>query len=125
MITLFEKFNFRIVNKIWSEPNKDEINKHILYSEFIINKFFKDENLADLKIEIFSNNFYLNVELFTMNLNPQTFILISKYCEFIKTIGRYNIYVEKSEGDDSIMGIESEIDTSKLEKIIKTDKYNI
>lgn len=125
MITLFEKFNFRIVNKIWSELNKDEINKHILYSEFIINKFFKDENLADLKIEIFSNNFYLNVELFTMNLNPQTFILISKYCEFIKTIGRYNIYVEKSEGDDSIMGIESEIDTSKLEKIIKTDKYNI
>lgn len=125
MITLFEKFNFRIVNKIWSEPNKDEINKHILYSEFIINKFFKDENLADLKIEIFYNNFYLNVELFTMNLNPQTFILISKYCEFIKTIGRYNIYVEKSEGDDSIMGIESEIDTSKLEKIIKTDKYNI
>lgn len=125
MITLFEKFNFRIVNKIWSEPNKDEINKHILYSEFIINNFFKYENLADLKIEIFSNNFYLNVELFTMNLNPQTFILISKYCEFIKTIGRYNIYVEKSEGDDSIMGIESEIDTSKLEKIIKTDKYNI
>jgi hypothetical protein len=125
MITLFEKFNFRIINKNWSEPNKDDINKYKLYSEFIITKFFNDENLANLKIEIFSNNFYLNVEFFTMNLKPQTFILISKYCEFIKTIGRYNIYVEKSEGDDSIMGIESEIDTSKLEKIIKTDKYNI
>lgn len=30
MITLFEKFNFRIVNKIWSEPNKDEITKQDL-----------------------------------------------------------------------------------------------
>ena len=37
MITLFEKFNFRIINKNWSEPNKDDINKYKLYSEFIIN----------------------------------------------------------------------------------------
>jgi len=37
--------NFEIVNRVFSDPNKDE-NKYKLYGEYIINNFFKDDEFA-------------------------------------------------------------------------------
>lgn len=110
-----------------SEPNIDK-NKYEIYGEYIVNKFFKDDEFArDVKIEIYSNNITINIELFTMNLNSQTLISISKYCEFVDKNGNYQFYVE-GKGDvneDSIFGIKSSINIEYLENVLKANKYNI
>lgn len=117
----------KIENNVWSDLNqKDTNDKFKLYGEYIINLYFKEEDIADIKIEIYSLTFYLNVEFFTMNLNPKHILLISKFCEYINTIGRYKIYVKESEGDDSLFGIECQIDKiDDIKKLIMAKKYNV
>ncbi|MCK9415793.1 hypothetical protein M0Q97_03935 [Candidatus Dojkabacteria bacterium] len=112
---------FEIVNFLSDQKDEDK------YGEYIINKFFKDEEFAKVKIKIDRHKLDVIFELSTFNLNSQKLISISKYCEFVDKIGNYQFYVEGS-GDvneDSVFGIESAININNLEKIIKVDKYNL
>lgn len=119
--------NFDIVNMGFKNSNNEK-HKYEIYGEYIVNKFFKDENFAtDVEIQIYNNIFTIVIELHTMNLTSQTLILISKYCEFVNKNGNYEFYVEGhgEVGEDSVFGIKSSINLDSIEQIIKADKYNI
>jgi hypothetical protein len=111
---------------------KNDVYK--LYCEFIINKFFENIDIADVRLELLSHNpeyltIDLYIEFFTFDLrrNLNYFDNIKNFCEFIKKIGNYNFYVKESE-DDSIFGINVSIHTDgieEIERLMKAKKYNI